>query len=57
MAVNNIIDKYITTRIDDLYQMIKVYDMAGVQVPIDLLARRSELNRLREILKCYKGDD
>ena len=50
----DIIDEYITKRTADLYQMILVYDSAGVQIPIDLLARRAELNRLREKLKEYK---
>ena len=50
----DIIDEYITKRTADLHQMIFVYDMAGVQVPIDLIARRAELNRLREKLKEYK---
>ena len=50
----DIIDEYITKRTEDLHQMIIVYDMAGENVPVDLLARRAELNRLREKLKEYK---
>ena len=50
----DIIYEYITKRVEDLHQMIVVYDMAGVQIPIDLLARRAELQRLREKLNEYK---
>lgn len=50
----DIIDEYITKRTEDLHQMLIVYDMAGVQIPIDLIARRAELQRLREKLKEYK---
>lgn len=50
----DIIDEYITKRINDLYQMIIVYDMAGEDAPVDLLARRAELCRLREKLDEYK---
>lgn len=50
----DIIDEYITKRTEDLHQMIFVYDMAGENVPVDLLARRAELQRLREKLKEYK---
>ena len=54
MTELDIIDEYITKRTEDLHQMIIVYDMAGENVPVDLLARRAELNRLREKLKEYK---
>lgn len=50
----DIIDEYITKRTEDLYRMLTVYDMAGENVPVDLLARRAELQRLREKLKEYK---
>lgn len=52
---------YIAKRLKDLGEMLKVYYRAGQEPPIDLLARRAELERLEDKLEEYeyveKADD
>lgn len=46
--------EYIKKRIIDLEGMIGVYVEAGLDIPIDFLARRAELCRMRAKLEEYK---
>lgn len=45
---------YIAKRLADLGEMLKVYYRAGQEPPIDLLARRAELERLEDKLEEYE---
>lgn len=50
----DITQEYINKRISDLEAMIGLYIEAGLDMPIDLLARRAELRRMRAKLEEYK---
>lgn len=50
----DIAQEYIKKRIIDLEGMIGVYMEAGLDIPIDFLARRAELCRMRAKLEEYK---
>lgn len=45
---------YIEKRLADLGEMLKVYYRSGQEPPIDLLARRAELERLEDKLEEYE---
>lgn len=50
----DIAQEYIKKRLDELEAMIVVYIEAGLNMPIDLLARQAELRRMSAKLKEYK---
>lgn len=50
----DIAQEYIKKRSSDLEEMIGVYIEAGLDMPIDLLARRAELWRMSAKLEEYK---
>lgn len=50
----DLVQVYIDKRLADLGEMLKVYYSAGQEPPIDLLARRAELERLEDKLKEYE---
>lgn len=50
----DIAQEYIKKRIIDLEGMIGVYVEAGLDIPVDFLARRAELCRMRAKLDEYK---
>ena len=49
----DIVQIYLQKRLAELTSMIEVYDEAAVDPPVDLLARRHELMRLRKTLADY----
>lgn len=50
----DIAQEYIKKRINDLETMLGIYIEAGLNMPIDLLARRDELWRMSAKLEEYK---
>lgn len=50
----DIVQMYIDRRLTELEDMICLYDEAGQEPTIDLLARRAELERLESKLMEYK---
>lgn len=46
--------EYIKKRINDLEGMMGIYIESGLDIPIDFLARRAELCRMRAKLEEYK---
>lgn len=49
----DIVQLYLAKRLAELRKMLDVYDEAGVEPPVDLLARKQELERLNEALADY----
>lgn len=49
-----VIKTYIERRLNELEDMIALYNEAGQDAPIDLLARRQEVERLESRLKEYE---
>lgn len=49
----DIVQIYLAKRLAELRKMIELYDEAGTEPPIDLLARKAELERLNETLADY----
>jgi hypothetical protein len=50
----DIIQAYIDKRLEELENMINIYDDANMDAPIDLLARRQELERFAERYDEYR---
>lgn len=50
----DIVNLYIEKRLMELDDMAMVYDEAGQDIPVDIIARRHELERLQYKLDEYK---
>lgn len=49
-----LVKHYIDNRLKDLDSMIGIYRVENMQAPIDLLARKAELERFREQIEEYE---
>lgn len=50
----DLVQVYIDKRLEELEDMIAVYQEAGCEPTVDLLARRAELERLESKLREYR---